>query len=90
MIDVAELNEALEDSLERATQVTVTVNACQYRCCGGGWQERVLPIGGQTYTGRVLSIDVDQFLLDVDNDLGKHAEVIANFDDLLDVVPAVD
>lgn len=98
MTDLAALNELLEDSLEHATLVTVSVSRCQYRCCGGGWQDRYVaddaspefPIIGVGYTGRVLSIDVDEFLLDVPNPLGKHAEVIARFEHLLDVNPAVD
>lgn len=89
MTDVAELNEVLEDSLERAVPVTVTVTECQYRCCGGGWQRRVYTPGPiyavapQEYTGRVLSISVDSFLLQCDNPIGKMAEVIADFEHLL-------
>lgn len=78
--------ELLEDSLENATLVTVRVAACRHRCCGGGWQRR----GAGTYTGRVLSIDVDEFLLECPNDLGKVAEVIAGFGHLQTVNPLVD
>lgn len=82
-VDVAELNELLEDSIEFSTEVTVTTNWCEHRCCGGGWTERPWP--NQRYTGRVLSIAVERFLLQVRPDLGKIAEVIVPFDYLVDV-----
>lgn len=84
MPDVAALNELLEDSLEDGTQVTVSVWACEYRCCGGGWSDRDYD-EPQTYVGRVLSIDVDSFLMQTANDIGKLAEVIAQFDHLISV-----
>lgn len=80
MVDEAELCEVLEDSRERATLVAVTVGPHELKCCGGGWQQRYEQT---TYTGRVLSISVEEFLLQCGNELGKMSEVIARFDDLL-------
>lgn len=81
MIDVAELSDLLEESIERATSVRVSVSECQYRCCGGGWQTRAG--AAQQYTGRILSFNVETFLLQCENPLGKPAEVIADFEHLL-------
>lgn len=86
-VDVAELNELLEDSLEHGTTVSVRVGPHEYKCCGGGWQTRDY---ATQYTGRVLSISVDTFLLQCGNAIGKMAEVIASFDVLLDVAALVD
>lgn len=82
---VAALNELLEDSLEDGTEVTVTVSRCQFKCCGGGWGIRDYG-SPQTYAGRVLSINTNEFLLQVGNEVGKLAEVIADFDHLISAV----
>lgn len=82
--DTAAMNELLEDSLEHAIEVTVTVSACEYKCCGYGFAYREYD-GPQRYTGRVLSINVDAFLMQVGNTMGKMAEVIADFDHLISV-----
>lgn len=83
---------ALLEAAWTDAKVKVTVSACDFKCCGGGWQPRgrSKPYP-QTYVGLVVSVNREQFLLDVPNPLkGKRADVLVTFDDLLAVEPIVD
>jgi hypothetical protein len=72
----------LRRSAETATLVGITVTACKYRCCGGGWQRR----GEGVYRGRVLSMDESGILLELPNELGQAAEAVVRFEDIVEIV----
>lgn len=69
-------------------KVKITVWVCQYKCCGGGWQPRVGYV--QAYEGLVMSLGPDDVLLELPNDIGKRADVVATLSDLLSVDILVD
>lgn len=78
------MHETLEQACRDDTQVAITVTQCEYKCCGGGWQNR----NAGTYTGRVLSMTQKWVLLQCPNDLGKSAEMIAQITDISAVKPS--
>lgn len=87
-MDNGQARRTLTEAAWTDRRVKVTVMNCTYRCCGGGWQPRTWYV--QSYEGLVMSVASDEFLLEVPNPIGKRADVLAMFSDLLSVEQLVD